>query len=145
MYKAAAGLVAKRGYTNVMGFRDGIPGWAKAGYPLVKEHALPKVNVPSLNAAQLKGMLGNVCIVDVRTEKLYKEMGWIKGSLKIPLGYLSKRYTEIPKGKKVVVVDHAGKQVLVAGRFLKTKGYDDVSRLQGGLMAWLSQGYPLEK
>jgi rhodanese-related sulfurtransferase len=52
---------------------------------------------------------------------------------------------EIPKEKTIVLVDHTGKQVLMAGRFLKTQGYEKVLRLQGGLMAWVSQGYPLEK
>lgn len=144
MYKKAAGLVAKRGYTNVMVFKYGMPGWVQAGYTLNTINALPKSKIPTLTAAKLKEMLADVYIVDIRTKALY-EMGWIRGSHKIPLGLLSKRYTELPKGKKVVVVDHAGKQVLMASRFLKSKGFDNVQRLQGGLMAWINQGYPLEK
>ena len=144
MYKKAAGLVAKKGYSNIMVFRDGVPGWVKAGYSLSKKNALPKTKIPTVNADKLKSMLGDVEIVDIRTKSLYK-MGWIKGSVKIPLGFLSKRYSEIPKGKKIVVVDHAGKQVLISARFLKSKGFGDVSRLQGGLMSWSRQGLSLEK
>jgi rhodanese-related sulfurtransferase len=144
MYKEAAGLVAEKGYTNIATFKEGIPGWVKEGFPLNKEHALPNSEVPSLNAGELKGLLGNVVILDIRGPILYK-MGWIKGSQKIPLGQLSARVAEIPKGKGIVVVDHAGNQVLAAGRFLKSKGYEDVKRLQGGVMAWVSQGLNLDK
>ena len=44
-----------------------------------------------------------------------------------------------------MVIDHAGKQVLAAARFLKTKGFAQVERLEGGVMAWNAKGYPLEK
>ena len=84
-------------------------------------------------------MLGSVQIVDIRSPSLYT-MGWISGSNKIPLGKLTAEFSAIPKGKLLVVVDHAGKQVLVASRFLKSKGYADVQRLQGGLMIWSRKG-----
>lgn len=144
VYKKAAGLVAKKGYTNVHTFKAGIPGWVKAGYTLNKKNALPKTDIPSLKAKQLKEIVQDVLIVDIRVKKLYK-MGCIKGSLKIPTGYFSQRYSEIPLDKKIVLVDHAGKQSLVIGRFLNQQGYKKVSRLQGGIMAWSRLGFPLEK
>ena len=144
VYKKAAGLVAKKGYTNVHTFKAGIPGWVKAGYALDKTGALPKTDIPALKAEQIRAMGRDVSIVDIRVEKLYK-MGCIKDSLKIPAGYISQRYSKIPTGKKIVLVDHAGKQSLVVGRFLNQQGYEDVSRLQGGIMAWSRLGFPLEK
>lgn len=132
------------GYKNIQVFSGGIPEWVKEGYPLDTEKALPKTDIPSLSAEQLNAVLQEVLVLDLRPESLY-EMGAIKGSLKIPLASLSSRYQEIPKGKKVVAVDHSGSQVLVAGRFLKSKGFEDVDRLQGGLLAWVNQGLPLEK
>jgi rhodanese-related sulfurtransferase len=139
----AAGLAAKKGYTNIKVFKDGIPAWVQAGYPLNAEKAMPKASIPTMNAQQLKEELGKVQVLDIRPPLLHK-MGWIKGSLKIPLAQLSKRYDEIPKGKKVVVVDHAGVQCLTAARFLKSKGLEAV-RLQGGILAWTEQGNPLDK
>jgi rhodanese-related sulfurtransferase len=143
-FKLAASLAAKMGYSNVQVFPGGIPEWVKEGYPLVTEKALPKIDIPSLNPAQLKGIMDQVLLLDIRNEALY-EMGFIKGSVKIPIDLLSSRYKEIPKDKKIVVIDHAGNQVLVSARFLKGKGYQDVSRLQGGVIAWMNQGFPLEK
>ncbi|MCP4348314.1 MAG: rhodanese-like domain-containing protein [Desulfobacterales bacterium] len=144
MYKKAARMVAKSGYTNVMTLNAGIPGWVREGYTLNTEKVLAKTKVPSLKPDQLKAMLGQIFILDIRTESLYK-MGWIMGCSKIPLAYLSKRYSEIPKDKKIVVVDHAAKQVLTAARFLNSKGYNNVFRLQGGMMAWMNRGYQLER
>ena len=144
MYKRAASLVAAQGYTNIMTFKGGIPAWVKAGYSLDKSSALPKERIPSIKPQQLKQKLGAVQIVDIRTKKLLK-MGWIQGSLKIAMGKLSAEYGQIPRDKPIVVVDHAGKQVLTACRFLRSKGFTDVSRLQGGTMAWNQKGFGLEK
>jgi rhodanese-related sulfurtransferase len=144
MYKKAASLVAKKGYQNIKVFRNGIPGWIKSGYALAKENALPKTKVPTVNAGKLKGVLEEVVILDIRTPSLYK-MGWIKDSHKIPLAELSSRYDELTKDESIVVVDHAGKQVLTASRFLKSKGFGKVQRLQGGMMACVSGGIPLQK
>lgn len=127
-----------------MVFEAGIPGWINAGYPLNTQSALPKMSVSSITGTQLKNVLGDVVVLDIRTEKLYP-MGRIQRSLLIPLALLSERYEEVPKGKRIVVVDHAGKQSLTAGRFLKVKGYKNVERLEGGLMAWIGKGYALEK
>jgi rhodanese-related sulfurtransferase len=136
--------VAKRGYGNVMVFQDGIPGWVGAGYPLKTEDALPKSEIPSLTPSELHNMLGKVTVLDVRIPSLY-EMGWIKNSVRIPLGDLSQRFPEIPRGNTVVVTDHLGKRVIITARFLISKGYEDVKRLKGGIMAWLKRGYPLVK
>jgi len=144
MYKQAAGLVAEMGYSNVMTFKGGIPEWVKAGFPLEQSKALEPVDIPTVGVDDLKGMLADVQVVDIRDESVYA-MGWLPGSIKIPLGKLSAEYQQIPQGKPVVVVDHAGKQVLTAGRFLKSKGYSEVKRLQGGTMAWSAKGFPLEK
>jgi rhodanese-related sulfurtransferase len=142
--KQAAGLVAERGYTNVQWYRDGIPAWVKAGNTLEKKDALPKVEVPTLSANKLKASTADFYIVDIRPAHMYN-MGWVSGSNKFPMGTLSAEYEAIPKTEKIVVLDHAGKQTLVAGRFLKSKGYPEVYRLQGGLMAWTRKGYPLQK
>ena len=72
-------------------------------------------------------------------------MGSIQGSFKIPLALLSEKFDQVPKKGTVVVVDHAGKQSLTAARFLKKEGYENVKRLDGGLMAWVNQGFALQK
>lgn len=143
-FKQAADELAKLGYSNVMTFKGGIPDWVKAGYPLEQKNMFPPAEIPTISADQLKGSLTAVQILDVRDPSLY-EMGWIAGETKIPLAKLSTEYQTLAKDKPVVLIDHAGKQVVSAGHFLKSKGFSDVKRLQGGLMAWTEKGYPLEK
>lgn len=136
--------MAEKGFTQVMTFKGGIPAWVGAGFSLDETGLLGNEKIPTVSVDALKAKIGQVVILDIRSATLY-EMGWISGSIKIPLGKLSAEYSKIAPGKPIVVVDHAGKQVLAAGRFLRTKGFDDVSRLQGGLMAWAMKGYALEK
>lgn len=144
MSRLAARIVAKRGYTNVAWFKGGIPEWVAAGYKLARGKALPKYEVPSLNAREFHRRRGEFLVVDIRTEKL-RRMGWIEGSLWIPLAMLSERFGEIPCQQKVMLVDHAGRQVVLAGRFLIHHGFKDVYRLQGGVISWISQGYPVRR
>ncbi len=141
----AAGQVAELGYKNIMIYRDGVPGWAKAGYPLNREKAVPKVEVPSLNASQLKEMVENVYILDVRPEFRYKE-GYMKGSHNIPIYQISKRYNEIPTDKKIVVADGHGVAAWIpACWFLKSKGYNNLTYLQGGIDDWEKGGLTINK
>lgn len=141
--RRAAGLVAKRGYTNVRVFTEGIPGWVKAGYSLGAEKALPDIEISSLGARQLKELLDDVVVLDIRPRPIYQKAR-IRGSINIPLTLLSRRYTEVPRGRKVVAVDLNEKRVLMAARFLRSKGYDALM-LRGGVMGWAMQGLPLEK
>lgn len=136
--------MAKRRYKNIMVFKDGLPGWIKAGYPVKSLMAADNTKIPSVSAEQLSEMLGNVYVIDVRPENLY-ELGFLPYSRAIPLGHLSRLYTEIPKKIKIVVVDHKEKQAPTACKFLRSKGYNNVSWLKGGLASWSKQGLELEK
>ena len=87
----------------------------------------------------------DLVVVDIRSGSDFRA-GAIKGSIHIPFVELDSRLGEISKGKKVVVADMHGKQVRTAGRFLVSKGFSDVSRLDGGVVSgWLKAGLPLEK
>ena len=140
----AASLVAKRHYRNVMVFKGGIPEWAEAGYPLSKKSDLANVKAESITPQKLSGMLEDVYLVDVRAENVYAD-GYIPHSRAIPFGHLSNFYTEIPKDQTVVIVDIVGKQAPTASKFLKSKGYPEVFWLEGGMTAWIKQGYGVEK
>ena len=132
------------GYSNVMTFKGGIPAWIKSGYALDTSASLGKTKIPTVNAGNLEAKLGSVQVLDIRSPSLYA-MGSIPGSIQIPMGRLSEEYAQLSNDTPTVVVDHAGKQVLAASRFLVSKGFTDVKRLQGGLMNWAANGKPLTK
>jgi rhodanese-related sulfurtransferase len=141
--RQAAEMVAQRGYTHVRWIRDGAPAWVAAGYPLEYRMALPKVPISAVNAVELHESLPEVVVLDIRPTTL-QDLGRIQGSRNMPMEELSEKYGDLPKGKKIVVVDHMGNQVILAARFLEQKGFD-VQGLLGGMTAWVSEGYPVEK
>jgi rhodanese-related sulfurtransferase len=107
-----------------------------------------KIEVPLFSAAEVKKLVDgskDIVLLDMRDGKDIEEMGSIKGSLNIVLEDLMVRYNEIPKGKKVVIIDHAGKQVQITGRYLLKQGYTDIAGMEGGMKGgWVAAGYPVE-
>jgi len=98
-----------------------------------------------LTPLELRGKLNEVYVLDMRPEFMF-EQGHIKGSRNIPYHLLSKRFQEIPRDNKIVVVDYLGRPSYIPqGWFLKYKGYKDVMMLKGGFAAWEKEGLPLEK
>jgi rhodanese-related sulfurtransferase len=151
LFEQAASLVVNRGYTNVRTFSGGIPAWQKAGFKLDTSGALPDVCHQQIEVDEFRRLFSKVCVVDIRVPSLY-QLGHYskymqaeiektsmahrkKYHRKIPLAKLSKDYDKIPKDRKIIVVDHNGKQAKLAGKFLLNNGFTDVYCLTGGLTA----------
>lgn len=136
------------GYTNVAVYNEGLPEWVKRGYPARIRKLYPAIEIPTVSAAELKAKLdakADVLVLDIRDEDDVRS-GRIPGSRNLDLEVLDARLSEVPKGKQIVVVDVHGKQTQVAGRFLASKGYPDVVRLDGGFVGgWIKAGLPVEK
>ena len=143
-----AGLAVKMGYTNVFVYNEGLPEWIKRGYPADLKTVYPKIEVPVISPEALKQMIDkkeNIFILDIRDEE-DMVAGSLKGAHVIDLVVLDANLSQVPKGKKIVIMDIHGKQSNIAGRFLASKGYTDVVRLDGGFVSgWIKAGYPVEK
>lgn len=133
------------GYQKVFTFKAGVPGWVAAGFELDTSQAIPACRVPSINAVQLKSILGDVRILDIRNQLEVLTMGRFTDALHIPFEELETRFKEIPGDKAIVVVDFSGVEFNYAGGYLKEMGFTAVSGLQGGVKDWIKQGYDLEK
>jgi rhodanese-related sulfurtransferase len=142
----AAAQAAKLGYTNIQIYNEGLPEWLKRGYPANARKLYPDVEIPTIAAADLKALLdarANVFVLDIR-EEADTRTGLVPGSKNIDIEVLDARVGEVPRGKKIVLVDLHGKQTQVAGRFLASKGYRDVVRLDGGFVGgWIKSGMPI--
>jgi rhodanese-related sulfurtransferase len=136
------------GYRNVAVYNEGIPEWVKRGYPANVKKVYPAVEIPVLSAAALKGMLDrrqDVVVLDVRDDDDARS-GRVPGSLHVEIELLDARLAELPSGKKIVLVDMHAKQTQVVGRFLASKGFRDVARLDGGFVGgWIKAGYPIAR
>jgi len=136
------------GYTNVFVYNEGLPEWVKRGYPADLKKIYPMIEVPVITAENLKAMMDRkekIFILDIRDEDDLKA-GTIKGAKEIDLEVLDAHIGQVPKGRKIVIMDLHGKQTNMAGRFLASKGYEDLARLDGGFVGgWLKAGYAATK
>ena len=85
-------------------------------------------------------------IIDVREPNEFSgELGHIEGSQSIPLKELSNRKQEIIEHKTthVVIVCRAGVRSTTAAAILTALGFTRVSNLQGGMIEWSKQSFPV--
>jgi rhodanese-related sulfurtransferase len=83
-------------------------------------------------------------LLDIRPLSHFQK-GHIRGSVNVDLERLHKKLDMLPNDKKIILVDHKGKLTLTTGRFLSSKGFSSVSRLDGGFNAWVKNGFFAEK
>ena len=109
---------------------------------------LPSVELPTVPPAEFKALLEGsekVYLMDIRDSEDLKATGTIKGATNIPLESLMARYQEIPKERKILLLDLAGAQTPIAGRYLVKQGYPKIVGLAGGAKAWAEAGFPVVK
>ena len=143
----AAEKAVKLGYKNVYAFRKGLPAWVKAGYPTISTAKLPKFDIKKISTDALLTMLNTndkVVLLDVCLERDARKF-WIDSPsrIHIPLDELEGRINEIPKGKTIAVICLKGKRSPTAIRYLKTKGFNDLVSINGGMQQWILEGKPV--
>ena len=84
-------------------------------------------------------------ILDVRDKADYKK-GHIINSINIPYASLENKISELNdhKEKPVIVVCKMGQTSNAAGALLRKNGFNDVTRLSGGMSEWTSLNLPVE-
>ncbi|MBW6511682.1 MAG: rhodanese-like domain-containing protein [Desulfuromonadaceae bacterium] len=139
----AAEKAVELGYKNVYAFREGIPAWQAAGYPMVTVKPLPDVAVKKISTGELASMLANddITLVDINlNEDAHKFYIDNAKRVHIPLDELNSRLAEIPRDKKIVVICLKGKRSATAVKYLTGQGYTDVVMVRGGLQQWVLDG-----
>ncbi len=101
-----------------------------------------------VNVNQAVMLLNNdsTVVIDVREDKEINS-GMIKGARHITLGELPTRIPELAKKKNlsVLVYCRSGSRSGHACQQFTKAGFEDVSNLAGGIMAWESANLPLAK
>lgn len=114
-----------------------VPSWA----PVQRSYA----GLPELSPGWVAEHRSALTLLDVRsTEEFNGPDGRIPGSLLIPLPELEQRRHEIPSGRPVVVLCHAGSRSALATQQLQKAGFEQVANLRGGLSRWSDEGFPME-
>ncbi|MBW4468331.1 MAG: rhodanese-like domain-containing protein [Pegethrix bostrychoides GSE-TBD4-15B] len=98
-------------------------------------------NPISLTPAQLKSSQNELLVVDIRGWFEYW-MGHIPGAERSSQNRILQ---EIPKDQSVAITCLSGYRSAIAAQWLVAQGYRQVYNLQGGLLAWQSAGYTVQR
>ncbi len=124
--------LARVGIENVKAYlEDGIAGWIAGGYEL---DYIPQITVQEFSELWEKEK-DHMVVLDVR-EPGEVEAGAINNSIRIPLGQLHNRVTELDPGKLIVVHCKGGYRSSIASSILRRAGFRDIANLTGGFDAW---------
>jgi molybdopterin/thiamine biosynthesis adenylyltransferase/rhodanese-related sulfurtransferase len=103
-----------------------------------------KPRVPGISAVQLHEMLSRgepITLIDVR-EPFEFEIARIPDAKLIPLGTIPEQADEISHDTKIVIFCKSGGRSASAVEFLRSKGFDNLLSLEGGIDAWREQVDP---
>lgn len=157
---AAAGALARLGYTHVFALRGGISAWKNSGYAIfagvnlpsktfgeIAEHAY---GTPSVSAAKLHEMLqdkqADVIVLDGRPIEEYRKMS-IPGSTCCPNGELALRVQALaPDPETTIVINCAGRtrSIIGAQTLINLNVPNKVYALENGTQGWFLADFPLE-
>jgi rhodanese-related sulfurtransferase len=96
-----------------------------------------EVSLAAFAAAQSDGAI----VVDVREPGEYVG-GHVPGATLVPMGQLTSRLHELPKGMPIYLICASGNRSLAMTNFLMRAGYDAYS-VAGGTGAWARAGHPI--
>ncbi len=88
----------------------------------------------------------DIVILDVRTEREYRQDGRLKGAKLIPLQELEERLDELESYKKgpILVYCRSGHRSVKASRLLAERGFRPVN-IRGGIIGWKDAALPTAK
>jgi rhodanese-related sulfurtransferase len=81
-------------------------------------------------------------LLDVRTIDEYTSEH-IEGALNIPLQELQEKVGMLDKNKIILVYCRSGVRSLQASQILVDNGFTRINNIEGGIVAWHNEGYPL--
>ena len=69
----------------------------------------------------------------------------INGATLLPLSELENKFESVlpNKNKPIIIQCRSGARSMKACMFLMSKGYSDLTNLQGGIMGWIQEGFPV--
>lgn len=102
-------------------------------------YGFKEIDVTGLTALRSGGCLA---LIDVRNEAETAQ-GLIGGAVHIPLHLLPLRAQELDSRASIVFYCRTGARSAMACAFMRSRGYDNVYNLRGGVMAWLQSGLAL--
>jgi rhodanese-related sulfurtransferase len=91
--------------------------------------------VRRLAPAELRTMLGQVTIIDVRAPAEFAA-SHLPGAVNIPVGEIQQRLSEVASDQPVVFICRSGARSMTASAIATHAGLKNVAHLEGGLLSW---------
>ena len=138
-------VVASSGKEEEAIMRLGRIGFDNAiGYLADAESVLASTETRTFGRIDVEDLAANRerVLVDIRQPREY-ETSHIEGALSIPLNHIVERAGEIPRDREVVLICRTGYRSSIAASLLEPLGYDKLSDLRGGVVAWGAAGQPV--
>jgi hydroxyacylglutathione hydrolase len=121
------------GMDNIMGYVDGVEGWASEGGTLSKSDIMSMDDVKNI----LK--TNHTQIVDLRGASEYKS-GHIRGTDNLFVGTLEKNLDKIKKDQQVVIHCQSGDRATIGYSILAKHGFKNIKNYSGGMNEWTQTG-----
>jgi hydroxyacylglutathione hydrolase len=99
--------------------------------------------VQEIDLDTLASRCAETIVLDVREPEEY-EQGHVPGAIHLPQADLASRLDEIPRDRPLALICRSGARSLRAAQFLRQVGFEQVTNVQGGTLAWRAAGKPLE-
>jgi rhodanese-related sulfurtransferase len=104
-------------------------------------------NIRMVNVATARAWIeaDQVVLIDVREDGEWVS-GHIAGATLLPLSRFNPlAIPKVPAGKKLLIHCRSGQRCGTAAQLLAASGYaGEINRLEGGIMAWVMAGWPVE-
>lgn len=100
---------------------------------------VPAVTVQQAAEMQSEGV--GALIVDVREPNEYMQIR-ARGAVLLPLGRLNGRIEDLPRDRELLLMCRTGARSQNATQFLQAQGFENVTNVSGGIMAWHNAGLP---
>ena len=103
--------------------------------------------IKECNANELKEKLDakeNFQFIDCRELAEWDE-AHIAGASLLPLSEFETKYEKVltDKNAEIIIQCRSGARSMKACMFLLSKGYSNLTNLEGGIMSWMQNGYPV--
>lgn len=84
------------------------------------------------------------CVVDVRSPDEFSG-GHVPGAKLMPLERIHEMSGELAKAEPIYLICRSGMRSQMAAKILAGHGFDHLINVDGGTVAWIHAGYPVER
>jgi glyoxylase-like metal-dependent hydrolase (beta-lactamase superfamily II)/rhodanese-related sulfurtransferase len=139
-FDSVATMLIRVGLDNIAGYlAGGMTSWHVAG---MREERLGLWSVDALK--ENISIDKKLKVIDVRTPNEWNS-GHIKGAIHLPIMSMEKGLGKINKKGKYAIVCGSGYRASIASSILMRDGVKDIVNISGGMTAWNTKKYPVEK